>query len=537
MSIESHSGGRDHAGHRNGGPIALLIGALALMALLLNGCADTRAREIHTTIVPLPGEDSSLAVSTDCGEIVLSSETTSAAFLGTQDCEHCYTIGDPEAPNGTLSVVVRTLPGGAYVVFTRLEALRSDLAITGRYRFGATTASFETMDLADPPEPVYDRFVGCDRTTNPAGLAVVRSEAATEGVVLVGKSYESRELRVEYADGGTSRLRELVGERASVSVSSEASSSPIQVLESAGKGTAAERVLLVVPGEDPLGGLTVEQLRETAVAEFKWVTPEGTYVKIPRSTPPDTKDGYGVGLRALRAEAITTDVKITRAPIAYAMLFNNLATLARIRDVDGLWRTPYTSSVVAHETDIHAPYVDTRHNEAFAFHVWDASALLSADGVQGADELAEWGTAYGTYLEEKIVSGQVVQIGGGFYLHDYYDDDGTQHSYVSLNHTLGQMEYFLTLYERTDDPKWLGYALSIKSAVDSTGRAWIAEDGDLYYQMNVDGSFAGNDYATVTLRDLQHSQTLFERILGERDPVFDELIASKTAYNERAYGE
>lgn len=69
--------------------------------------------------------------------------------------------------------------------------------------------------------------------------------------------------------------------------------------------------------------------------------------------------------------------------------------------------------------------------------------------------------------------------------------------------------------------------MKVKSAVDEDDAQWIAPNGDLWYQRNLDRTYEGTDYRTVTYYDLLNSQALLEHLTGQRDVVFDRLIASK----------
>lgn len=68
----------------------------------------------------------------------------------------------------------------------------------------------------------------------------------------------------------------------------------------------------------------------------------------------------------------------------------------------------------------------------------------------------------------------------------------------------------------------------IKKAVEDTGKGWInPEDGDLWYQINADFTFDGNDYPILTLVDLTKSISLFTEMDIPYDSVLIQLIGSK----------
>lgn len=513
----------------------LAVAVLTLFALSCGSACSMGAERVGGNTarvsIALPGPDHRLDISVDGAAIELDEESVGEPFLGTQDRTLIYRIGGSD-PHATLRVVVRALPDGATIVFTRLEALRGSEEVVQRYALGDGELTFQGMDAADPQPPTKSPSVGYDRTTNPAGLVVMgRGDTTAAGVALVGKSFESRVLTHAYDDGSVSQVRELATERAGLGIDESGTRPALVLREEARVGYRAERYVLILPGPEPLGGLTPDELRRITIREFNWVTDDGTYAKLPWSIIPKTEDGYGIGLRAMRCQEVMDSLRAGESPVMRALLFNNIAALRELRSADGLWRTPYTSTWVGQKTQIHAPYVDTRHNGELALHVLSVSDRLAGEGIEDARMLAQWAEPFAGYLDEKARAGQVVRAGDGFYFHDYYDDAGTTHSHVSLNHALGEMNYLLLLYEHTGNERWLDLALSIKRAVDHTGEDWIVPSGDLHYQMNPDGTFGGTDYATVTLYDLRFSQTLFDRIVGARDPVFDTLIVSKEAFN------
>jgi hypothetical protein len=157
-------------------------------------------------------------------------------------------------------------------------------------------------------------------------------------------------------------------------------------------------------------------------------------------------------------------------------------------------------------------------------HAIDA---LDSAGVHVADAAAAWPFSYATFLLARSAAGSVTSTGQGFFFADYYDADGLAKVHSSLNHSLGELEYLLAIYARTGNPELLNTALSIKAAVDETGRAWIAPSGDLWYERDLDGTFNGTDYVTVTYLDLLQTQDLLRDLQGSADPVIAELIESK----------
>ena len=68
----------------------------------------------------------------------------------------------------------------------------------------------------------------------------------------------------------------------------------------------------------------------------------------------------------------------------------------------------------------------------------------------------------------------------------------------------------------------------IKKAVEDTGKDWInMENGDLWYQIDADFKFDGNDYPILTLVDLTKSISLFTEMDIPYNPVLIQLIDLK----------
>lgn len=284
----------------------------------------------------------------------------------------------------------------------------------------------------------------------------------------------------------------------------------------------------------PLTGkeFTAKDINEITALYLKWARPLGEYSKLPWSIHPYTEKGYSHSRSfiVLRARDIKAMYRETGSFFFEDLLFNNLYTLFLLRDDQGLWRTPYTSTWLEKETGIVAGFVDTRQNETIALHLYETYLLLEENQLEQRQEIKDWWIPFGDYLWGKDAQKQYYPTERGYFLHDYYNEHEGTHSHISLNHALGEMNYLLQLFEITQDPKYEEVALNIKRAVQDTGEEWINTAGDLHYQLNLDGTYRGSDYPTVTLDDLRFSQFLFMRLYGERCPVFDTLIDTKIKY-------
>ena len=125
----------------------------------------------------------------------------------------------------------------------------------------------------------------------------------------------------------------------------------------------------------------------------------------------------------------------------------------------------------------------------------------------------------------------MIETENGYYIADYYSENQIKKTHVSLNHALGEMNFLLQTYEDSQNQEYLDTAFMIKKAVEDTGKDWInTEDGDLWYQIDANYTFEGDDYPTLTLVDLTQSITLFTEMDIPFDPVWIHLIESKIDY-------
>lgn len=135
---------------------------------------------------------------------------------------------------------------------------------------------------------------------------------------------------------------------------------------------------------------------------------------------------------------------------------------------------------------------------------------------------------YADFLSNQKERGNVIETENGYYIADYFSENQTRKTHVSLNHTLGEMNFLLQTYQDSGNQEYLDTALMIKKAVEDTGKDWInMENGDLWYQIDADFKFDGNDYPILTLVDLTKSISLFTEMDIPYNPVLIQLIESK----------
>ena len=131
---------------------------------------------------------------------------------------------------------------------------------------------------------------------------------------------------------------------------------------------------------------------------------------------------------------------------------------------------------------------------------------------------------YADFLSNQKERGNVIETENGYYIADYFSKNQTRKTHVSLNHTSGEMGFLLQTYQDSGNQEYLDTALMIKKAVEDTGKDWInMENGDLWYQIDADFKFDGNDYPILTLVDLTKSISLFTEMDIPYNPVLIQL--------------
>ena len=74
------------------------------------------------------------------------------------------------------------------------------------------------------------------------------------------------------------------------------------------------------------------------------------------------------------------------------------------------------------------------------------------------------------------------------------------------------------------------YELLPKMAITIEKNKWIRGNGDIWYRVNKQGQFAGDDYQHLTLEDLINAYRLWKDIDATYLPIIEEMIASKAGY-------
>jgi len=451
-------------------------------------------------------------------------------WTSAEDEHFIYNIHKGHKIVADFKVTRRTLTNGDVVYFTKLNNKQDEpLQLNLSLLFEDESLNLEPFEK-EGIDHAHDSTYGVDPTTIPAGLLKVGDERS----LYLGKNYESSVLEHEYDNGDTSRLRELVEERNSYLVGE----SKLHMKVSSSGNSVTENWMLwsddsLFESEEEMASWELYN-REYYKSVQKWLTPTGALIKLPWSIEPVTKHGYGRNIGALSTEEILDRYQGTGERFFESMTLNTLASAEAYRAEKGtnLWKTEYTSTWVKKAYGVHAPYTDTRHNEKLALFL-----IETADTFDLA-ELKQEGLLYADYLVNQAEKGNVISFDEDAFLIADYDGPGrTTTPHASLNHALGEAYYLLKAYEVSGDVDYLELALSLRKGIEAVGDDWIRQEGphheDVWYQVNEDHTFSGNDYQLLTLIDLHKNQRAWAETGYGKSDVFAKLIASKSRYLER----
>jgi len=500
---------------------------MVLLALLPTSVAHAAPAKYRSASLGLDGARTVVLSSTK-GTVSLLNRSRGPSRLGTSELRYLYAVGSRRHRLATVLLTVRTLCTGSRVVFARLATPQSSIPVTVALK--TKSRGYSAHDLHLVASPINDAHVGVDRTSGPYGWIELTTSGVTDRSVFLSKAYRFKTLKMTYRGGGTSTVKQLVWEKPLISVGRLKDGSVRIALGLSAAKDSCERFFVVTPRPIVTLEASAGVIASATVTQARWLDPGGAFLKGPYSIEPRTRTGYVRSLLETRGGVLRVAYGRSGAPLLEDLLLNDVYTLGLLRSADGLWRTNYTSTWVKNESGISAPYVDTRLNECIALESPATADVLDARGNHSVDAIRAWTPAYGSFLTAEAAQGAVIPTLSGFYFADYYDTAPLAKVHASLNHTLGEMNYLLTQCGDSSATPMFDLAMKVKAAVDDSGTAWIAPDGDLFYQRNLDGTFEGADYRTLTLGDLLNSQRLFEKLIGARDPIFDQLIDSKRTF-------
>jgi hypothetical protein len=492
-----------------------------LTLLMLTGCrADLEAEPVTDSQI-IPIGDRSLVLEADHLSLKEKSNPEGLNFIY-KDTHYQYNVGS----NAVLTVNFRKINNGDRFVMLRMSGEGN---VTGTVQIPSADDYYFVDWTKNIPERVHDDVTGVDETKPPAGLFRYTNNLEFINELVMSHTFTSRELSELYGSGRESTLRELLSEKNTLQHSKEG----VEFTMTAGRGEISEQWFLLA--EAPLfeqtdnlnDWITFQQTNYKEVNN--WFTVDGSLKKLPWSVEPFAKGGYGRHMGTLiEKEAIDHYFKY-KERYFYNLTVQSAANVWSYRALknDVIWKTEYTSTWLKKRYNITAPYVDTRHNELIVLYLHRIGKEL------GVPELEKALPEYSNYLLNLISIDNVVHTEKGYLPADYYSpQQGTQNIHASLNHALGEANMLIDAYNVTGHKRYLLAVREIRRGIESVGGDWIRPNGDLWYQINRDGTFNGNDYEYLTLNDLQRHEKKWKELGGNPSPMLQKLIKSKKTYLE-----
>jgi hypothetical protein len=447
-----------------------------------------------------------------------------------KDTDYQYEMAEEGSLAGKLHIKLREIDNGDQLVFMQLEGLAEKaVSAAGAFSFDS---SGQTEFIDWEPRVIkrpHDKNTGDDQSTQPIGLFKLNDAESSE--LVISKQQISSRLKTEYSNGLSSQVRILHDERKEYKLDEKEDRTAIRFQLEAAKGQVAEQWFMLSTGDLFSNSQELEDWINYQIDSYKeangWLTAGGPMKKLPWSIEPYTKQGYGRNLGVMvDREAIDRYIS-TKERYYYNLMVNSAADLYEYREEKGtkIWETEYTSTWLKDAYGLTAPYIDTRHNEFIGLYLAKIGEELDASQLMKAQ------LNYADYLLDQIKEGNVIKVADGLLIADYFSPyDQKQKTHASMNHVLGGANLLLDCYEQSGEKKYLEAAKKIRKAIENLGTDWIRESGDLWYQVNPDLTFAGNDYEQLTLVDLLKHQNKWESIGENRSRVIDQLIESKAGY-------
>lgn len=460
--------------------------------------------------------------------ITLKNISTKAYGIAT-DKVYMYAV---HTQGATFTITVRTLKNGDQLIFSTLKNPASKALTVELFQKeqGVTNTRLYRYDRFPIEKKNADVF-GYDLSTYPTGVFRFMGENGLLADRMVGQAYRSKQLTLNYPNGGNSYMRDLVAE--------------YEALSYVWMGTdIIEFYNLTSNGQDIVDHWymasserlfeTDENMNsymlETAInykKRNKWYTAEGPFNKMAVTTEPMPASNQGFGRNLLL-------VKEDRALVLYKqqgdryfanLLKNAFVSLEKFKGDKTYWQTEVTSTYLKSLYNINAPFIDTRFNEQIALFYYNAGVEF---------EIPNYTTPlknYANLLVSRKEAGHIIPVNSdAYYISDYFPINQQAVTHSSMNHMLGGMNLLLIAYKQFGDVRYLQTATSIQNAIALEKDKWIRDDGDIWYRVGANGQFVGRDYQHLTLEDLINAYALWKDIDPAQLPVIEQLIASKAGY-------
>ncbi|OAH52588.1 hypothetical protein AWH48_14415 [Domibacillus aminovorans] len=465
--------------------------------------------------------------------------TTEAHVLSTDE-HYYYHMGNTSKPLGSLQVTLRKLDNGDTFAFTKFlhngdNTYSASVILPFQQSNDYSIAKYSAHGTVDQS---HNNTFGVDKTSHPTGILSVKNGVKVTNEVMMSKNYISVQRQTNYANGQRSVIRELLDERESYQVLTNPSQNLVTAqlnMSVQGKAISESWALL---SEQPLFASETNRNDwfKRTILEYgsinNWFTADGAYTKLPWSIEPSHQMGYGRNINRLQGGVYLTAYNSNQERYLHDLVVNAVADLdvfsggAVTAGETPVFETEYTSTWLKKAYGTTAPYVDTRLNENAALFLKNTGEALNIP------QIAKANLRYADFLINQRSLGNTISVTpSGYLIADYYKiGTGSKKTHASLNHALGEMRFLLETYKQTGNTTYLTTAREIKDGIENLHPKWIRPSGDLWYQVNSDLTFAGEDYPDLTLMDLLLSQNVFAETGIPRSEIFDQLIRTKTTY-------
>lgn len=446
-----------------------------------------------------------------------------------RDNIYTYSVG---AKGAMIELTVRSFDNGDYFLFSKVDNPSSSPLTVDVIQKENYVDSFELFRFDRYPikKSSTDPF-SMDTTSYPTGVLRFIKEDGTVHERMVGQSYVSKQLTLNYPNNGHSYMRQLLGE---VEAFSYARLGPtvvsIHSLKSQGEDIVDQWYMNAdaqLFNSDEHRESWMEETSKYFKKRNNWYTADGPFNKMAITTEPMPETGQGYGRNLLM-------VKEDRALVLYHqqkdryfenLIYNAFVNLKNFKGDKTYWETEVTSTYLKDLYGITAPFIDTRFNEQIALFYYNSGDVFHVGN--STEPLRN----YADLLVSQKSKGNIIPVDDeSYYLADYYPivQDATTHA--SMNHVLGGMNILLIAYNEFQDERYLETARAIQTAIAKEKDKWIRDNGDIWYRISPEKDFKGDDYKHLTLEDLINSYKLWRDIDPSYLPLLEEMIASKASY-------
>ncbi|GKV55647.1 hypothetical protein NCCP2222_15940 [Sporosarcina sp. NCCP-2222] len=446
-----------------------------------------------------------------------------------RDNIYLYDVGEEGT---TIELTVRSFDNGDYFLFSKLEnptdeAVTVDVLQKENYVDSYELYRFDQHPIKRNTEDLFN----ADLTSYPTGVLRFLNQDGSVQERMVGQSYRSRQLAMEYAEGGRSGMRELLAEEQSLSFTQIGSTfMSVHALKSEGNDMVDQWYLNsenMLFNEDAHRESWMLESAQYYKKRNNWYTAIGPFNKMVTTTEPlpENGQGYGRSLLHMKEDRAMTLFHEQQDRYFENLIYNAFVNLKNFRGDKPYWETEVTSTYLKGLYGITAPFIDTRFNEQIALFYYRSGDEFDIS------EYKEPLRNYADLLVSQKEQGHVIPVAkNAYYISDYFPIIQEGPTHASMNHVLGGMNILLMAYNEFGDDKYLETAKSIQNAIVINKNDWIRDNGDIWYRIAPDYGYKGDDYKHLTLEDLINSYSLWEPIDPSYLPVLEEMIASKASY-------